>query len=81
MTSKFVALRSNEGKWMLFETKFDRQVGDAMVFDDIKYVVIVEGDKELCEAAIRTGIEHGKSKENQLVYPEGAFIERELIEQ
>lgn len=80
--SNFIAIRSNDGAWKVIPTKFDRQVGDAIVVDNKKFVVVTSGDFYTCKStmdfSVIKNIQHRKNGKIP-VYPEGKFSERNLI--
>lgn len=78
----YITIRSNSGKWKVIPTKFDRNPGDAVLYENEKYLVISVGDKNDCISVMNFSV----NKNNQhikngfkIVLPEGRFVERNII--
>lgn len=79
---QFVCLRSNDGKWLVTSTIFDRQPGDNMKIDGINYLVITTGSRDCCIDVMNFNIKQNRkhlANGKRPVYPAGNHIERNLL--
>lgn len=52
----FIAIRSEDGKWLVQETKFAREAGDRLVINNKPYIVVTTGSEEECSLTMQESI-------------------------
>lgn len=78
----FVALRADDGKWLVEQTRFKRVFGDVMLVDNKRYVVIAFGTEHDCREVMKESIKINNTAwaaGKRPVYPTNGIQERESL--